>query len=98
MHNYLIKDDPDLIPADVLVQSVVFGREFAQNEVGDKWTNLNYIMNNYLKMFCSKIFKNREEMRFFIVYKKRYLIKKGRDIIFQEKQVDDIFNPGPNSL
>lgn len=98
MHNYFIKQDPDDIPADILVQSVVFGGEFPQNEVGDKWTNLDYIMNNYLKMFCSKTFRNQDQVRFFIVYKKRYLIKKGRDIIFQEKEVEDLFNPGPNSL
>jgi hypothetical protein len=97
MHNYLIKDDPDLIPADLLIQSVTFGGEFSQSEVGEKWTNLDFIMNNYIKMFCSKVFKNDDRVHFFIVYKKRYLIKKGRDIIYEEKGVENIFDQGPHN-
>ena len=97
MHNYLIKDDPDLIPGDVIIQSVTFSEEFSQSEVGEKWTNLDFIMNNYIKMFCSRILNIDDQVHFFIVYKKRYLIKKGRDIIYEEKGVENIFDQGPHN-
>ena len=92
MDKYFHQTDPDQIPADLLIQSITFGGDFDQNEVGDQFTNLEFIMNNYLKMFCSRVLRTKEQIHFTIVYKKRILIKQGRDIIYQEKGVENIFD------
>ena len=94
LDRYMKEADPDKVPADVIIQSCTFGRNFLQKEVGDKWTNIADIMTNYLKMFCSRTIRSGpDELQFFIVYKKRVLIKPGRDIIYEEKSVDDLWNP-----
>ena len=92
MNNYFAQNEPDNIPADLLIQSITFGGDFNQNELGDQFVNLDFIMNNYLKMFCSRVLKTKEQIHFTIVYKKRILIKQGRDIIYQEKGVENIFD------
>jgi hypothetical protein len=89
----LTNEDPDNIPADLLIQSVTYGGDYSQNQIGEKWVHFDYIMTNYMKTFCSKVYRQKEKAHFFIVFKKRILIKKGRDMIFEEKQVENLMNP-----
>lgn len=93
MNFYFQLEDSDHIPADLLIQSLTFGPDYDKSEIGEKWIDMAYLQHHYIKLFCSRSYKQGDSTHFFMVYKKRLLVKPGRDLIFQERKPENLNNP-----
>lgn len=86
-------NDPSESPADVAIFAIVKDGDYNNSEFARTFNIWNHMEKNYVKLYQSKNYMNNDGATwFFLVFKKRMLIQKDREVLEPENEQSPLFD------